>query len=163
MVPIDFVIITILVIGVVRGFFTGGIKQVLSVAGVILGLLFAVSLSKPLGDQLVKINWSTESLAPAISFVVIFFVVQLIILLLTYFLRSVLEKIKLGALDKVLGGILGGGKAILVVSLLLFLIRFVGIPNEEQRERSLFYDIVYPIMPATWDFVVGQAPEISEN
>ena len=163
MVPIDFVILVILVIGIVRGVMTGGIKQILSIAGVILGLLLAVSLSQPLGNQLVEINWATEALAPAIAFVIIFFVVQAVVWVAAYFLRSVLEKIKLGALDKLFGGLVGGGKAILVVSLLLFLIRFIGVPAQEQRESSLFYDVVYPIMPATWNFIVGQAPDISDN
>ena len=163
MVPIDFVILIVLVIGVVRGVFTGGIKQVLSIAGVIVGLLLAVSLSQPLSNILIERNWATEALAPALSFIIVFFAIQGVVLLVSYLLRSALEKIKLGALDKIVGGIIGGGKAVLIVSLLLFLIRFVGIPGEDQRESSLFYDIVYPIMPATWDFIVGQAPDVSKT
>lgn len=162
MVPIDILILALLVIGVVRGIFTGGIKQVLSIVGVIAGLLLAISLSEPFSNLLVRQNWVSETLAPAVSFVVIFFLVQVVVLAVTYVLRSALEKIKLGGLDKALGGIVGGGKAILVISLVLFLIRFLGIPNEEHRENSLFYEVVYPIMPATWNFIVGKAPEVSD-
>jgi len=162
MVPIDILMLALLVIGVIRGIFTGGIKQILSIVGVIAGLLLAVSLSEPFSNQLVRQNWVSETLAPAVAFVVIFFLVQVAVLAATYVLRSALEKIKLGGLDKALGGIVGGGKAILVISLVLFLIRFVGIPSEEHRENSVFYEVVYPIMPATWNFIVGKAPEVSD-
>lgn len=162
MTTVDVIIVILLIVGVVRGVLTGGIKQVLSFAGVVLGLLLAVSLSDPISKKLVEMNWSPEGLAPALAFVVIFFTVQGLVLVVTHFLKSVLEKIKLGALDKALGGIMGGGKAVLVISLILFLVRFIGIPGEEQRESSIFYDVIYPITPATWDFVVGNAPELSD-
>ena len=142
---------------------TGGIKQVLSFAGVVLGLLLAVSLSDWMSQQLVELNWAPEALAPALSFVIIFFIVQGLVLLVSHFLKSALESIKLGGLDKALGGIMGGGKAILVISLILFLVRFIGIPGEEQRESSLFYEIVYPILPTTWDYIVGNAPGLSDT
>lgn len=162
MTTVDVIILILLVVGIVRGVLTGGIKQVLSFVGVVLGLLLAVSLSEPVSKKLVELNWSPEGLAPALSFIIIFFLVQGLVLIVTHFLKSVLEKIKLGGLDKALGGIMGGGKAILVISLILFLVRFIGIPGEEQRDSSFFYDIIYPITPATWDFVVGNAPELSD-
>ncbi|MBX2819265.1 MAG: CvpA family protein, partial [Rhodothermaceae bacterium] len=111
MAPIDILILALFVIGVIRGIFTGGIKQVLSIVGVIAGLLLAISLSEPFSNLLVRQNWVSETLAPAVSFVVIFFLVQVVVLAVTYVLRSALEKIKLGGLDKALGGIVGGGKA----------------------------------------------------
>ena len=162
MTTVDVIVLILFLVGIVRGILTGGIKQVLSLVGVIAGLLLAVSLSNWLSAHLVNLGWSPEQLAPALSFVIIFFSVQAIVLLATYLLKSALEAIKLGALDKTLGGIMGGGKAILVISLILFLVRFIGLPEEEQREKSLFYDIVYPIMPAAWDFIVGNAPDLND-
>ncbi len=159
---IDLIILVVVLIGLVRGIMTGGIRQVLSFVGIFLAFIVAARTSDGLGRTLAEGLGVGESLAPIIGFALIFLIIQGVAYGLARMLEKFLETIKLGALDKILGGGIGVFKAALVVSLVLFLGGYVGIPNKETREASVFYKTVYPIMPATWEFVTGRLPKMKE-
>ncbi|MEM8488791.1 MAG: CvpA family protein [Bacteroidota bacterium] len=159
---IDLIILVVVLIGLVRGIMTGGIRQVLSFTGIFLAFIVAARTSDGLGRRIAEGIGISESLAPIVGFAVIFLIIQGLAYGLARMLEKFLETIKLGALDKILGGGIGVFKASLMVSLVLFLGGYVGIPNKETREASVFYNTVYPIMPATWEFVTGRLPKMKE-
>lgn len=159
---IDLIILVVVLIGLVRGIMTGGIRQVLSFTGIFLAFIVAARTSDGIGRRIAEGVGISESLAPIVGFAVIFLVIQGLAYGLARMLEKFLETIKLGALDKILGGGIGVFKAALLVSLVLFLGGYVGIPNKQTRDASLFYNTVYPIMPATWEFVTGRLPKMKE-
>ena len=159
---IDLIILVVVLIGLVRGIMTGGIRQVLSFAGIFLAFIIAARTTDGLGRRLAEGLGVSETLAPIIGFALVFLIIQGIAYGLARTLEKFLEAIKLGALDKVLGGGIGVFKATLVISLVLFLASYVGIPNKETRDASVFYRTVYPVLPATWEFVTGRLPKIKE-
>ena len=158
---IDLIIVVAVIFGLFRGFTTGGIRQVLSFAGIFVALVVAARSTEGLGGFLVERGVS-ETLAPILAFAIVFFVIQLIAYGLARLLKSFLKAIKLGILDGVLGAGIGGFKAVLVISLVLFGARYIGLPNKEARDGSLFYETVYSILPATWNFVAGRIPRIQD-
>ena len=162
MVVIDFVMLALISVGIARGAMTGGIKQLLSFAGVVVALLLAAPLSDIASGQLLKHTKIAEEFVPILSFLVIFAVIQIGAYFLARLLETFLKAIKLGVIDKFLGGFVGAFKAVLVIGIILFTVRFIGIPAKETRESSLFYESVYSIVPAVWEFLVGAAPEASE-
>ena len=155
---IDLVILVVVLIGLVRGLMTGGIKQVLSFAGIVIAFLIAAKTTAPVGDFLSDVFNMSERLAPIVAFAVVFLIIQGVAHGLARLLVKFLKTIKLGVLDKVLGGGIGALKATLVFSLVLMLGGYVGLPDEETREDSMFYNTVHQVLPATWEFVTGKLP-----
>jgi membrane protein required for colicin V production len=157
---LDLVILVVVLIGLARGFATGGIRQILSLAGVVLALLVSARLTSSIGERVAEMLGVSDSLAPIASFVVTFFVIQAAVFGLSRLLEKFLKALQLGILNRVLGGALGGFKAVLVVSLVLFVARFVGMPGQEAQQGSMLYGLVYPILPASWEFVAGRVPAV---
>lgn len=157
---LDLVILVVVLVGIVRGLSTGGIKQVLSLAGVVIAFIGAARLSTAFGDGIAGAIGVSERLAPIVSFVIVFFAIQLAAFGLGRLLETFLKTLKLGFLNNIAGAALGGFKAVLVVSLVLFLARFVGIPGQEVEDESVLYGVVSPILPATWKFVAGRVPDV---
>lgn len=157
---LDLIILVVVLVGLVRGLSTGGIKQVLSLAGVVIAFIGAARLSTAFGDGIAGAIGVSDRLAPIVSFVIVFFAIQLAAFGLARLLETFLKTLKLGFLNNIAGAALGGFKAVLVVSLVLFLARFVGIPGQEVEEESLLYGVVSPILPATWKFVAGRVPDV---
>ena len=159
---IDFVIMLVLGLGVARGIMAGGIDQVISLVSVIISLSVVGSFWRDVEKILSNIDGIPDQFLPLVSILVVFLIVQLIFFVLAMILKSAIKKLKLNFLDKTLGGIVGGIKAVLVVSLVLFAVRFVNLPDEGTRQQSMFYDVIYPIMPAAIDLVMDNAPDMSE-
>ena len=162
MVTIDFVMLVLITLGTVRGAMTGGINQLLSLAGIIVALLLAAPLSGLVSEQLIKHTDIAEEFIPILSFLVIFGLIQVGAYFLAELIEALLKAVKLGVIDKFLGGFVGAFKAVLLIGIILFAVRFIGIPGKETREASFFYNSIYNIVPATWDFIVGNAPRASE-
>ena len=159
---IDLITLVAVGIGLFRGFTTGGIRQILSLAGIVVALVVAARTTEALGAKLSEWWQLSDAIAAIVAFMLVFFAIQLIAFGVARLVEAFLKAVKLGILDKVLGAGVGGFKAVLVLSLLFFGARYLGIPNREAREASLFYESVYAILPATWEFVAGRLPRIHE-
>lgn len=159
---IDLVILVAVLIGLVRGVMTGGVRQVLSFGGILLAFIVAARTTDGLGRRLAEGLGVSEALAPVIGFALVFLIIQGIAYGLARMIEKGLEAVKLGVLDKALGGGIGVFKASLVVSLVLFLGSYIGVPRQEVRDASLFYRTVYPVLPATWEFITGNLPKVKE-
>ncbi len=157
---VDLVVVIIVSIGIGRGVSTGGIRQLLSLVGIVLAVLVAVRGTGSMSEQVSSLLGISNAFGLVVTFVTIFVFIQLAAYLLERILVSFLKTLNLNILNRVLGGFMGGFKALLFVSLLFFLMRFFGLPNEDTRDQSLFYESIYPILPATWEFVVGRVPNI---
>ena len=159
---IDLITLIVVIYGLFRGFTTGGIRQVLSLAGIFVALVIAARSNESLGNMLADSWGLSDALAPIVAFAVVFFVIQLIAYGAARMLKTFLKAINLGVLDGILGAGIGGFKAVLVLSLVLFGARYIGMPDKEAREGSFFYETVHAILPATWNFVAGRVPSIQD-
>ena len=133
--------------------------QVFSFAGFITGVLIAASTSGFLQAHLSKLSFISETFAPLVAFILVFAVIQGAFAILAHIVEKFLRKIKLGVVDKILGGFVGGGKAVLVISLILFLAGYIGFPGKKIINDSALYSHVYPIMPSVWKSVAGAIPD----
>ncbi len=155
---LDLVILVGLVIGLARGFSTGGIRQLFSLAGIVFAFVFAAQLMQTVGDRLAGNAGLSPGLAPIVGFVAIFLVVQVAAYAISRLLETFLKALKLGIVNRVVGGAIGGFKAMLVLSLTFFAFGFVGIPDPTTRDASLFYHTVSAILPGTWNYVSERLP-----
>lgn len=117
MTAIDFGVIAIILFFLVRGIWIGFIRQMASLAALILGYIFAGRYYEQISPRL-----SSFIPSPQISFLVtyalIFLVVFLGVLALGYVLKKVMSLSLLGWFDRFMGGVFGLVKAGVVVTVL---------------------------------------------
>ena len=158
---LDLIMMLFIFAGVARGAMTGGVKQVFGLVGLVISFVVAAKGSEALASQLEAVFGISEVWAPILSFILIFALIEGVAYVVARLIESFLNALKLNVVNRILGGIVGGFKAVLVLSLVLFLLGYINIPSERARENSALYKRVYPILPETWNYVTGRVPGIS--
>lgn len=146
---LDWFILVVLAGGLIRGFMVGAVRQVASLAGLILAFFLSVQLMHPVGALVVSSLGLSESVGPIAGFIVIFVGVQLLFLALSRLLERVLETLSLSLLNRATGGVLGGFKAALLLSVLFLVLGGMEMPSQQVRGRSVLYSPVARALPKT--------------
>ena len=122
---LDIVLIILLVSAAVSGLFSGLIKMVLSLAGLVVGVIIAGRTYIPLAENLTFI--SNESAARVVAFALIFLAVILIAFLLGIILTRLVSAILLGWLNRVGGAFFGLLLGAFFISAILTLwVKYIG-------------------------------------
>jgi membrane protein required for colicin V production len=148
---LDWFILVVLAGGLIRGFMVGAVRQVTSLAGLLLAFLLSVQLMHPVGALIVSSLGLSEAVGPIAGFIVIFVGVQLLFLTLSRLLEHVLETLSLSLLNRAAGGALGGFKAALLLSVLFLVLAGMEMPSKQVRSRSVLYSPVASALPTTLD------------
>lgn len=146
----DLVILVVLGIGLVTGLTRGLIKQACATVGLVAGLLVARALYAVVGEQLAPHIGTSATVAGIISFIVIWAVVPVILMLAGEILTRTLEIAHLGMVNRLLGAVTGMLLYALLLGLLFKVVDTVD-PNEklisqQTKDKSLFY---YPVSDVT--------------
>jgi membrane protein required for colicin V production len=119
--PFDMVIVVVLGYGIIRGIFRGFIREIAAIAGVVVGFYVAYANFKTISPMLAR--WiPTPAYLDIVSFILLFCVVLIIITGAGILIRLIIKMALLGVFDRVLGGLFGGIKGALIVSLLFILL-----------------------------------------
>lgn len=124
---LDVIILLIFLYTVLRGIVAGLIREVVSVAGLILGAILAHTFYERLAAFVARV-WNGEHLA-LLCYVLLFGLVFVGCILIGAALRKGLELTMLAWIDRVAGGLLGLLKGILFSSVLLFSLTVVLSPR----------------------------------
>ncbi|MEM9998157.1 MAG: CvpA family protein [Bacteroidota bacterium] len=159
------------VIGLLRGWSTGLIDQVLGIVGIVVAIILSAMFAQPVGVAVVNSLQLSPRVAGTVGFAVTFTGVMLAVFFITRAIKGMLSALALGGVDKVGGAAFGGFKALLVVSLGLSLINMMpllagaGTPvfTDEAREDSALYEPVRGLAPATWEVVKPVLPGLREK
>ena len=120
---IDIVFVALIIIFVLRCAFRGFIKELLSMAALVIGLLVAIFFFRRaalvISDRFAP---ETKMLPEVISFAILFLVTFIAIKLIETLVKNMMGKVKLTGLDRFLGIIYGFAEGVVVVYLLMFLI-----------------------------------------
>ena len=128
----DIMLLGIMALSLISGFFKGILREVFSLGGVIVGILLALMFSPALKDQLIQ--WiPVESAAYAAAFVIIFILVAVLAELLTRVLTKVLKFAKLNFANRLLGAGFG-----LLRGVVIGVILAMGV--------SMFLDADHPVL-----------------
>nr|AGS52309.1 putative Colicin V production protein, cvpA-like (dedE protein) (Pur regulon 18 kDa protein) [uncultured bacterium contig00061] len=120
---IDFVLIGIIIIFTLRCAVRGFVSELLSVAALVFGLLLAIFFFRAGAVIVRRLFMPDVRVFPEIiSFIAIFLIVYIVVKILELILKSIIDGIRLGGLDRLLGFAFGLAEGIIVVCLLLFLI-----------------------------------------
>jgi membrane protein required for colicin V production len=135
-----FDIFTLLLVGIlgVRCMMRGFIKEVFTLAGLVASIILARMFSLPVGQMLFP-SLKNAMAASAAGFVVVCFVVNLAATLASYLLAHVVQKIKLGPVDRIAGFCVGALQGMLVSGMLvLFAAGIAGKLESSFLKTSLF-------------------------
>ena len=115
---LDIILICIIAIFLIRGFFRGLVQEVLSLGAVVLAIFLASNYQHFLVPHL-KLYISSEITVNALAYVLIFFGTIIVFWLIAKAIRSMLEISLLGWVDRLAGGIFGTIEGALIALILL--------------------------------------------
>jgi len=143
--PLDIIFVTLILILAIRSALRGFVAECMSLASVVVGLLGAACFYKAVGAFIRDRYVSGVFIPDFLAFVLIFLFVFLAIKFLELLLRDILERTRLGGLDRFLGffvGVIEG--LVLAALLLLFLSSQPFFDAQPLLERSLFARVGEP-------------------
>lgn len=111
----DLVLIGLLAVGFVVGFFRGAIRAVLAMGAWLVCFVFAAYLRVPLGEWLARSATFSSAYADLVAFGVIFFALLTTLILVIVLSRAPTEWTRHAVIDDILGGVLG----VIVVGLVI--------------------------------------------
>ncbi|MGA7304781.1 MAG: CvpA family protein [Rhodothermales bacterium] len=159
---VDGIVLATVAFGIWRGFVTGIIRELSQVFGLFAAFALAIHFMRPFGTVLVR-DVSVVNIPPEggalVGFVVIFTLVYAGVYLLARLLERVVDGMKMGAINKMLGGIVGGFKTILVLSIAFVFLGQMGFPGKKTQSRSYLYGSVEAIAPEVWEVFTQSVPK----
>ena len=164
---LDLVLLIPVALGFIFGLFKGLIKELTSLAAIVIGIYGAKLLTPTISNFLVnKFEFSTRTAQP-VAFLLIFLAIGIGLLLLAKMLDKFFESISLGGVNKLLGGVFGGLKFALIVSVLLNVFneldsRF-SIIESKTKESSISYKPMLKFGPTLWDEVKSKQQNPSKK
>lgn len=121
--PLDLIIIATMIFLIVRGLFRGFIREIASLAGVILGIWIA-NLYHPQMTEYLKEYLPAFKFLTIFSFAVIFVIVLVLCNLFGWSLRTIIKKASLGWTDRILGASLSVLKGIVIICFAIIMLNF---------------------------------------
>jgi membrane protein required for colicin V production len=138
--------------GIFQGFRKGLMLEVVSVFALILGFVLGLKLLTSAIPVVQGFIGTAYGLLPFISFLVVFVLIILGVRMVGILLKKVLDFTPFGTFDNVLGGILGGLKWCLSISLVLYVASMAGIGvSENTLSQSVIYPFVAKSTPLALD------------
>lgn len=145
--PIDIIISVLLIAGFIGGLRDGIVKQVVGMAGLICGLLIGRECYMPVGEWMTSAFGLSVRTAHITAFVLILVIVPLLFNLVGWLISKFLSVIKLGWINRLLGGVVGALKFAIFVGVAIIGIEFFGqsntIVSKEQKEASVLYSPIH--------------------
>ena len=92
---LDILILGALALGLIRGLWTGVIRQVATILGFILSFVLAVQFMRPVSDLIAGSLDVSDRIAPVVAFVLIFVVVEILVYAVARILENVIGAMKL--------------------------------------------------------------------
>lgn len=146
---LDWLIIVVLIVGLIRGYMIGAVRQVASLLGLVVAFFFSVEFMGIVGSSIVAALGLSQSLAPLAGFTVIFLGIWVLFLILSRLVERLVDTLSLTPLNRAAGSAVGAFKAALLLSLLFLVLTGLEVPDERTRKQSALYYPVARLLPVT--------------
>lgn len=146
---LDWLIIVVLIVGLIRGYMIGAVRQVASLLGLVVAFFFSVEFMGIVGGSIVAALGLSQSLAPLAGFTVIFLGIWAIFLILSRLVERLVDTLSLTPLNRAAGSAVGAFKTALLMSLLFLVLTGLEMPDQRTRKQSALYYPVARLLPAT--------------
>ncbi len=127
----DWFVIAALIVSTTLGLFSGLVRTVFALAGWVIALVGA-----PLATP-AAIHATGWTLHPLLVMAILFFALLIFVRLLGAMLSAMLARAGLGGLDRVLGGLLGVARALLIVAVAAVVASALGAQHDPAWQRAL--------------------------
>lgn len=154
MAPLDIFIIVIGLFLLVRGYLHGFVRGIASLGGLVLAVLVAIRF-QPMAQDLLDQSFGPSPYHFLAAFVVLFVTTFVAVAIIGIILMKLISISPLGGIDRVLGILLGGLKAAVVIMLTVFLLAYFLGPSHPLVAKSRAAP--YAIQMAGW--CLGHLPE----
>lgn len=156
---IDLIIVVLLIIAIVRGFTDGLVREVASLAALILGIWGAIKFSSFTAGKLYEWFDMSGQFVGLIAFLITFGVIVVIIHFIGIIADKVIDAASLGFLNRVLGMVFGFFKSVLILSVFFVILNAIDARRnflpEEAIAQSKFYIPIADIAPLIFP-VIGE-------
>jgi membrane protein required for colicin V production len=126
---LDYAVLGVLALSTAWGAWRGLVREVISLAGWVLAFVAANVFSEPLADALA--GWiSNPEVRAIVAFVAVFVVVLTLITLAAIVLSKALKSTGLRGLDRVLGGLFGVARGVLIAVLFALVAGLTSFPQQ---------------------------------
>jgi membrane protein required for colicin V production len=160
---VDIAILIFAAFGAWGGYKEGFLMEVISLFGIVLGILLGFKL---MGEGMILLDEKfniDKSTLPYISFIVIFLIVVLLVRLLGSLVKNSVDKTFLGPVDQVLGAGLGMLRTLFMISVMLWILDSLKLtPREEWVEGSWLYPFTAHLAPTVADWAGQFIPFFKE-
>ncbi len=118
---VDIIIIVVVLLWMVRGYYVGFMMTLTTLCGMVVGLICAIYLSKYLAEAMQSFI-NDEMTRHLLAYLLIFLIVAIIFRIIGLLLRELIKKMKLGGADSVLGVLASAVEALLLIMIALLVI-----------------------------------------
>lgn len=147
----DIAIFVIIIAAAIKGYISGFIKQLASLAGIIAGAIFAGKIAGFITPYIHDTTQTNNYIVEALSYFIAFLIIVIAFLLLGRIVQGMLEAVKLNFINRLAGVVFSAGKWLIVLSILLNVIVELDqkkiIIKPEIRENSKTYPYIKAITP----------------
>lgn len=144
---VDVVILVIILLFTIRGLFRGFILELSTLIGLVIGYLAAITYIGFLSALLQSLIPSAPvSVLNIISFSLIFIGINILLKIAANLITKTLKFAMLGWLNRLLGGLFGFVKSILILSIAVFLISLIPQSGEMFANSGLQESILFPML-----------------
>jgi membrane protein required for colicin V production len=154
---IDAIIVVILILSLVTGFNNGLVKEVASLAALILGIWGAIKFSAFTAEKLYDYFDMTGHYVGVIAFLITFGIIVVIIHFIGMLADKVVNAAALGFVNRLLGIFFGLLKSVLIMSVLFSVLNAIDVRRsflpKETIEQSRFYNPISDIAPAIFPII----------
>lgn len=133
----DYAVLIIIGLSILISLMRGAVREILSLLGWVLAFYIARTYSLMVVPFLPE-GIPTESLKILAAFIVLFLAVLLITSLLAIAMAGLLKDIGLGWLNRLLGGVFGFLRGLLIVTVLMILAGMTQLPKDARWTNAMF-------------------------
>lgn len=159
---IDVTVLVFLSLSMVRGYTLGIIRQVCSLVGLIMGVLFAEQFVQPIKSVLVQALHLPVPIAKPVAYIAGFIVIYLSFLILGRMLRQLIHGVRLGSINRLLGACFSAIKWMMFLSLCILLLESVDkkerLMTKQTKDKSYSYQFVKSIFPQAMSILEEKIP-----
>ena len=154
---IDLIIIVLLILSFVSGFINGFVKEVASLAALILGIWGAIKFSSFTAAKLYDWFDMSGQYVGIIAFLVTFGIIVVLIHFVGIIADKIIDAVSLGFLNRILGMVFGVIKSVMIMSVIFCVLNALDVRHpflpKETIERSKFYNPISDIAPAIFPII----------
>jgi membrane protein required for colicin V production len=154
---IDIAIIIILISSMVMGFINGLVKEVASLAALILGIWGAIRFSNFTAEKLYDYFDMTGQYVGVIAFLVTLGIIVVVIHFVGILANKLVDAVSLGFVNRLLGIAFGLLKSVLIMSVFFVVLNAIDARRsflpKDRIEESIFYNTISDIAPAIFPII----------